>query len=398
VFKDNLLRKNAMSSTFTSDPGPTSREEQLVAENQQLSRQLKAFMTKLRQNEEKLERFQALELRFINSQSLFELLEIIVYEYKNASHLDQVTLLLLDPAYELRRFLEEDNIRTMDHPDIRFVERAEDLTRYYQQNCTPYVGSFNSKLHSGVFNASLPPPESVALLPMIRDHQIVGSLNLGSYQKERFLPGSASDFLQRLSTIAAACLRNVTNSERLKHLGLTDVLTGVNNRRFFDQRLFEEIALAKRNQQDLCCLFFDVDHFKRVNDNYGHHSGDIVLREIASLIRMNLRASDVLGRYGGEEFAALLTHTTLEEATEIAERIRVSVASKQFNLQDEQWLTVTISIGIANLPVSNSRIDDVEQLGAQLVKLADECLYNSKRTGRNKVTFEIYQPSELVMG
>ena len=113
--------------------------------------------------------------------------------------------------------------------------------------------------------------------PLVRNRQLIGCLNIGSVQQERFIQGSATDFLERLAAIVAVCFENAFNHERLKLLGLLDPLTGIHNRRYFDERLDEEISRSLRQKERLSCLFLDIDHFKQFNDIYGHHIGDLVL-------------------------------------------------------------------------------------------------------------------------
>ncbi len=143
----------------------------------------------------------------------------------------------------------------------------------------------------------------------MRRGELLGALNLGSVEPTRFTVEMATDFLDRLRQILAVCLENTINFELLRRTSLIDTLTGVNNRRFFEQRLGEEIDRAGRSGEPLACLFLDIDHFKRVNDTYGHQTSDLVLAEVASQIRSQLRNNDVLARYGGEEFVALLSST-----------------------------------------------------------------------------------------
>jgi diguanylate cyclase (GGDEF)-like protein len=219
---------------------------------------------------------------------------------------------------------------------------------------------------------------------MVRQKKLIGSLNLGSRNEGRFAPGMATDFIGRLAAIVGICLENVTNSERLKHLGLTDPLTGVHNRRYFDQRLLEEVSRAQRQGFSLSCLFLDIDHFKQVNDKYGHQTGDCVLREVALRIKGQLRSIDVLGRYGGEEFAILLVQTDMDSALTIAERIRHSIAEQRFEGEGNETLVATLSIGVAALHGCN-RAQNAKALAQQLVARADQALYRAKQGGRNCV-------------
>jgi len=179
-------------------------------------------------------------------------------------------------------------------------------------------------------------------------------------------------------------VENAINHERLANLGLTDPLTEVNNRRFFDQRLEEEIMRTMRGKAPLACLLIDVDHFKRINDTYGHQAGDNVLRQVAAVLRQHLRGQDVLARYGGEEFVALLSSATLERAEVIAERIRRALEQRVLPLESGDTLQITASIGVSILHPQQHQ-GEFKHLGMELVERADQALYRAKETGRNRV-------------
>ena len=384
MLQKERLQVSHQNSSAPDDNFRQSDRTQLIQENRQLQKQLRALLSNVRQNEKKLQRFQELELRLIACSELFELLQTVIYEYRVTSGLEHVSLVLYDPEYELQRILEEEGLRVSEHPDIMFTDNISEIDTFYGFSLNPYLGNYNLKKHQQFFPRQMRSVSSVALLPLSRNMELVGSLNLASHHKDRFSEGSASDFLQRLAAIVTVCLNNVCNHERIKKLGLTDMLTSVNNRRFFDQRLPEEVGRAQRDDLVISCLFFDVDHFKKVNDTYGHNEGDMVLKEIAALIRMNLRGSDVLARYGGEEFSAILNNTDTEKATEISERIRQSIANREFVLNNGTIIHVTTSIGIATMHAGRYSIN-ISGLGQTLVQKADQCLYEAKRSGRNKI-------------
>jgi diguanylate cyclase (GGDEF)-like protein len=151
-----------------------------------------------------------------------------------------------------------------------------------------------------------------------------------------------------------------------------------------DRRLAEEIARARRQAYRLSCMYIDIDHFKQVNDTYGHQAGDDVLREVASRIKAELRMSDALGRFGGEEFVVLLIDADQDSAGTVAQRIRASVANQPFLLADGQGLAVTVSIGVAELDASERELA-IEEAAQQLVAQADAALYEAKQQGRNRV-------------
>jgi diguanylate cyclase (GGDEF)-like protein len=161
---------------------------------------------------------------------------------------------------------------------------------------------------------------------------------------------------------------------------ITDGLTGLANRTRLDTLLTEEIPRAQRYGRALSVLMLDIDHFKRINDTHGHLAGDTVLRQIAGLLHQRLRPSDEIGRYGGEEFCAILPETTLEQAALIAESLRAMVEAHAFAIE-AQRASVTISIGLATLR-PDMQVHD-------LYRAADERLYEAKRGGRNRVCKEV---------
>ena len=355
-----------------------------VDENQRLRRELASLMAQARENELILGRYQALELALIGAGSLKELLHSVLYGYRKTADLDAVTLAILDPEYELQRMLPNLGIELSAFPDLLFFDDDAALTPLLGPSFAPLLGKYVANLHAPLFPAMARAPSSVAILPLLRQKRPIGTLNLASAARGRFVAGLATDFMQRLAAIVAVCLENVTNNERLKHIGLIDSLTGVHNRRYLEQRLYEEADRAKRLGSPLSCLFMDVDHFKRINDGYGHHVGDRVLQEVAARIKAQMRLSDTLGRYGGEEFAALLAQTDSAAAFAIGERIRESIEERPFAPSGQYCLSVSLSVGVATIP-DGQQIDSVELIAQQLMASADQALYRAKHSGRNCV-------------
>lgn len=156
---------------------------------------------------------------------------------------------------------------------------------------------------------------------------------------------------------------------------LTDVLTGLANRRAFDAALRDAAAAGGR---DASLLLLDIDHFKAINDSMGHLAGDVTLRDLAERLRLKICKDDLLARYGGEEFAAVLTETDRVAAAELAEQLRRSVEELSFSFEGRPY-SVTISLGVASIHGDESLIPQA------LIRRADECLYRAKREGRNRV-------------
>ncbi|HWW19961.1 MAG TPA: GGDEF domain-containing protein [Steroidobacteraceae bacterium] len=160
------------------------------------------------------------------------------------------------------------------------------------------------------------------------------------------------------------------------HMAVTDGLTNLANRKHLDTLLAEEVQRAHRHNRELSVLMLDIDHFKTINDAHGHLAGDRVIAGLGHLLRQRLRSDDKLGRYGGEEFCAILPETGLDNATTIAETLRTLVATHPFPV-DAKRLTVTVSIGAAALKPQMHSTD--------LYRAADEMLYRAKNQGRNQV-------------
>jgi diguanylate cyclase (GGDEF)-like protein len=168
------------------------------------------------------------------------------------------------------------------------------------------------------------------------------------------------------------------SNEMLKELSNTDPLTQLFNRRYMMEVLDREIQRTARKGSPITILLMDIDHFKKVNDTYGHQLGDVVLVNMAHIIRKHLRTYDVAARYGGEEFVAILPETPLPEAMTVAERIRSATQQATF-ANKLQALRVTISLGVATYPMPG--LDSVDDL----IRIADEGLYRAKSEGRNRV-------------
>jgi diguanylate cyclase (GGDEF)-like protein len=164
---------------------------------------------------------------------------------------------------------------------------------------------------------------------------------------------------------------------KLNQLSTHDGLTGIFNRGYLDSRLAVESTRAARSQLLLSVLMIDADHFKKINDQYGHSVGDLVLQKIATACAQCLRPYDTLARYGGEEFVALLPSTSLEQACEIAERVRMAVSELAFTAPSGNALHVTISIGVARMLGGEAQTESV-------LRRADQAMYEAKRAGRNR--------------
>jgi diguanylate cyclase (GGDEF)-like protein len=355
----------------------------LEQENRKLRQQLIDLHQEAQRSQVTLERYHTRELELMSADTLAELLHIMSEGMLTSFKVDTIQLLLADPDHEIRHLLSCNGVSEAAYAYLRFEDELDSLNPRYCRLYNPWLGPYLTPEYDPLFDhhSGL---KSIAVLPLYCRNKLVGSINLGSFDPERFTRHHATDFLARLGKICGVCLENTINRERLLISGLTDPLTELHNRRYLDRRLNEELSRASRYRQPLGCLFIDADHFKHINDNYGHQAGDSVLRELANRIRSRLRASDVATRYGGEEFALLLPQTNLNEAMLLAERIRLEVAGQPIQLDNGKLIELTVSIGVSEtLPMlGKSRHEEV---GEHLLACADQALYKAKANGRNRV-------------
>jgi diguanylate cyclase (GGDEF)-like protein len=352
----------------------------LQDENKLLRQKLQSLLEEARLNENKWRRLNQLEKQLIATRTLPDLIQAILQSYKSAYEIDVVTIVLADPEYEITRTLEREKQGSSNVPGLVVMEKLS------TNSTLPFLGSFDSENTRAIFDPWPTGCHSMALLPLLKRGELIGSLNMASCDADRFTTDSSTDFLERLAAIFSICLENTLNNERLKLVGLTDHLTGVFNRRYFDTRCNEEVANARRHHRPLACMFLDIDKFKRINDDHGHLTGDEVLRTVASLIQSQLRNIDVIARYGGEEFVVLLPRTALVQACDIAERIRATIAGQLIQAASEKQLKMTISIGVAMLP--EKLTEDDATTSQKLLSSADAALYRAKENGRNRVVYE----------
>jgi len=226
-------------------------------------------------------------------------------------------------------------------------------------------------------NMGSPQPAEVVALPLRTGLTPFGLLALSS-------KGPVSLARDQVQTITAAvqhlalALKNALLYREVQAMADFDGLTRIHNRQSFDKRLSEELARHKRYQQPISLLMLDLDHFKRINDTFGHEAGDMVLRELGRILSENMRSTDFAARYGGEEFVVILPHTDEDKAQTIAQRLRTAICSKVFHFHGDTF-QITVSIGISFLDAASVDLD------SDLVRQADQALYLAKRNGRNMV-------------
>jgi len=216
-----------------------------------------------------------------------------------------------------------------------------------------------------------------AAFPISTTNKLTGLLALGGKSLAKMTPETET-FLHQVANQAQIVVENSRLFERIRNLSIRDSLTELYNHRHSMALVSNEFERVGRYEDSLSVLMIDIDHFKRFNDEHGHQAGDSILRDTARLLRETLRTVDSLGRYGGEEFMAILPHTEYDEGHRTGERLRRSVEDHTFKYGDKK-LKVTVSIGVATYPS-----EPVDSPGA-LIREADKALYRAKEGGRNRV-------------
>lgn len=365
-------------------------DSRLAAENDDLRERMAYLLDQAERNHAIMCRHQAFDLEIVGAGSFPELVGTILDKLPLIANLDAVTLTLLDSGADIFTVMERLGVEFETLPNLSFCENVDELGL---TGMRPRLELY-ADTHRAMFPHATITLASVALVPLVRNKRLIGSLNLGSTDPERFTPALGTDFIEHMASIIAICLENVISNEMLKYIGLTDSLTGVYNRRYIDRRLIEEIARARRQGYRISCMYIDIDHFKNVNDSIGHQAGDEVLRDVAGRIKAELRLSDALARFGGEEFVVLLINADLESASMVAQRIRASVANRPFELSGGHVIDVSVSIGVATLE-DFERDHAIEGVAQHLVAQADAALYRAKEGGRNQVVNAVPAKAEI---
>jgi diguanylate cyclase (GGDEF)-like protein len=227
-----------------------------------------------------------------------------------------------------------------------------------------------------VFDLKLRAIGSLRVMPLMAGGKVIGTL-VASSAHRNVLEGEARRRIDALSVLTAGALDRAIALDQVSQLATTDGLTGIANRRQLDHTGDRIVKEAARYQRPVAAIMTDVDYFKRVNDGYGHVAGDDVLKGLASILREEARASDLVGRYGGEEFMVLLPNTDAEGARLFAERLRARLEAAEFATQGG-LLRVTASFGVSTVNPGSGTLAD-------LIANADAALYRAKESGRNRV-------------
>jgi diguanylate cyclase (GGDEF)-like protein len=235
---------------------------------------------------------------------------------------------------------------------------------------------------AGFLAEELPPPVIATSVPLIRDGSVLGALTLWRSDRSRSFSELERDALAMVGEQASLAVTNVFLHGEVADLAVRDPLTGLFNRRYLDPALEQLLARQARVPHDervpIAAILFDLDNFSDLNNRHGHQVGDEVLRAFSGILRARIRSTDLVARFGGEEFAAILYRATLDDAVRIADEVRAQLAATSIPVGSGEVLTATVSAGC-------SAIGPEQNTAEELLRAADVALYMAKRAGRDRV-------------
>lgn len=338
-------------------------------------------------------RFQDLETILDINKALFSTIEtrkilyLIVKKISEIMEVKRCSILFIDRAKNTGHILatyEDPDLDTLTidlkkYPEIVKAVEDEKTVLIHDVAADSVLSEFkDSLIRLGV--------RAIMVVPIRYSEKDMGALYLRASKREKRFSEKEIKVCQIISNMAAVALNNarlfnIIKEEKalLEKMAVTDDLTGLYNHRFFVRRLTEEFKRSKRYGNPISCAMIDIDDFKKINDTYGHQNGDIILQEVAKVIKNSVRETDVVARYGGEEFAVILPHSDHESARNLAGRIREAVKHYRSDIL-KRGASVTVSIGVSTYP--HSGVKDMDDL----ISRADEGLYRAKGSGKDRVT------------
>lgn len=310
-----------------------------------------------------------------------EMIKKLIGVIRDATESDEVFIFLKDEnSYELvLQGCPDDYISSIGFIRIPFGKGIEGIAAQTQMPVAVTENVINDPRYESILDLELKYFNSVYAVPiLIKEKKVIGVLELRNNNKREYSQ-SEKKLITAITDQLAIAIENALLHKKTELLSLTDDMTGLNNFRYFQQKLKDEITRSKRYERDISLLMLDIDHFKKVNDTYGHLKGDIILKMVAHVITQTVRDVDMPARYGGEEFVVILPETNQKDSITIADRIRKRVEEIDFSGQEGlEYLKITISIGVASFPVNATK-------EKALIEAADKACYEAKRTGRNRV-------------
>jgi diguanylate cyclase (GGDEF)-like protein len=344
---------------------------------------LKSIKQRLKLNEETARKFHEIEISILSILNFQDLCEVLLTLVSKKFNIPLVWFSIIEdnPISEYIKTIDNSDIvksktTFLSIKDFCIVTQIPEKSK--ANTLLPLLINTNMEKFDQFFPANYSQRiASLAIVPIILDGKMIGSLNLADSDSKRFEPGIDTSLLEQLAVKISLCFSNVTAHEKLKYLAFHDPLTGLVNRGVLDRILKRECERAKRYNTDLSIIFFDLDDFKTINDTHGHDIGDRILIITAKIFENLQRGSDIISRYAGDEFVAILPSTKLTQAEEYVIRVKEAFLKKPVQAEKGSF-HIQASHGIASFFEDNCKSP------FKLLKHADTNLYLAKQNKNNK--------------
>ncbi|MGE4319584.1 MAG: GGDEF domain-containing protein [Deferribacterales bacterium] len=341
----------------------------IIRENADLKDEMKRLMELVKENQVKHEAFRMVEFSFLLAESLKEIIEKPLHYIEDIFDVDRAVLFINGDVMDFDR--EANNL------DYRIFFMPDKMFRTFFLEKRPY--SSDSRLNLISELDVYEDMESYMIAPLLHGESIIGCLALFSKSAEKFGGEVSTDFVKDLASIASVSVQKLYNTEKIFRQTRTDFLTGTYNKLAMAEFLDSLMAKYKRYGTGFYFLMLDIDNFKQINDTCGHLTGDSVIKEIADEIKAGLRVSDVLGRFGGDEFFMILPNHETADIFTLVERIQ-DIGKRVFNAYG--FTFASLSGGVVAVPGDIAENDTAEDI----VRIADGRLYYSKKNGKGFFT------------
>ena len=370
--QDYLVKGEVDNNSFV-------RTVRYAIERQRMQDELRNLYLRMEKNLNQTESLMHFSRKINTTLNLADLYQVTKDTIPGLFHAELFSVFLLAPESRQLKLTVHNHADWDRLPESFIVHENESIMWDAIKNREPIrIENFSEDRYAKPWDRKKYENESAICVPLVAHNEVLGVLNLNDLTAEGMSEDNMAN-IERVCDHLSLAIYNSVLLDRIAEMTIRDELTQLYNRRHFGQTVTREVESAKRYGEKFSLVMVDLDHFKQINDTYGHVSGDLVLKKVAEHIRSNLRPTDVACRLGGDEFILILPQTTGSEAVKLAERFRQDLAAQDIRTESGRDLRITVSVGVVEHGPG-------EELDA-LLNRVDSALYSAKQKGRNTSTF-----------